>query len=423
MANPAVTAKMPTSPTGEADATPCLQMPEFQVRMIDGAAIVHRQVEAPDAQSVAARLGVAAAQILSVTPSAAPASAMVGARAVRFPLRLFSKELSVLLGAGIPLLEAVQTLLEKETQPGVSAALQQVLLSLQGGVAFSQALATRPDAFDALFVAVVSSAERTGQLQQALGEHARYLGWVETLRDKLVGACIYPLILMGAGAAVLVFLLVFVVPRFAGLIEEVGGDVPEASRLLLTLGAWTGAHPWLCGLIAVALLALPALGWQLPGVRAGVGGLLWRLPALGEKLRLLALARLYRTLGMLLGAGVPLVPALRTARFVTADRLRPALDRLIDSVSRGERLSHGLEREGLGTPVSVRMVRVGERSGAVGPMFSDAAAFYDEELTRLSELVTRLVNPVLMLVMGGVIGTVVVLMYLPIFQLMEQVQQ
>jgi general secretion pathway protein F len=399
-------------------------MPDFDVRLMEGARVVHRQIEAPDAQAVASLLGVAAAQILSVTALAPAASAKgAPARAVRFPLRLFSKEVAVLLGAGIPLLEAMQTLLEKESQPGVAAALCSVLEGLQGGVSFSQALASRPDAFDELFVAVVASAERTGQLQQALAEHARYLAWVETLREKLIGACIYPLILVGAGAAVLVFLLVFVVPRFAGLIEDVGGDVPAASRLLLSIGGWTGAHPWLCLLIAAAVLALPALAWRLEAVRRQAAALMWALPGVGEKLRVLALARLYRTLGMLLGAGVPLVPALRTARVVTVDRLRPALERLIDGVSRGERLSQGLEREQLGTPVSVRMVRVGERSGSVGAMFSEAAAFYDEELTRLSELITRLVNPVLMLVMGGVIGAVVVLMYLPIFQLMEQVQQ
>ena len=398
-------------------------MPEFNVRLMDGASVVRRLVDAPDAQSVALRLGVPAMQILSVDAAGKPASPAGRPRSLRFPLRLFSKEIAVLLGAGIPLLEAVQTLLEKESQPGVAAALQAVLQGLQGGVSFSQALAERPDAFDDLFVAVVASAERTGQLQQALAEHARYLAWVETLRERLVGACIYPLILVSAGAAVLVFLLVFVVPRFAGLIEEVGGDVPAASRLLLSIGGWTGAHPWLCVFIAAALLALPALAWRLEAVRRGALAALWAMPGVGEKLRLLALARLYRTLGMLLSAGVPLVPALRTARLVTAERLRPALERLIEGVSRGERLSQGLEREQLGTPVSVRMLRVGERSGAVGAMFSEAAAFYDEELTRLSELITRFVNPVLMLVMGGVIGAVVVLMYLPIFQLMEQVQQ
>jgi general secretion pathway protein F len=148
---------------------------------------------------------------------------------------------------------------------------------------------------------------------------------------------------------------------------------------------------------------------------------LWRLPLLGPKLHLLALAQFYRSLAMLLLAGVPVVPALQTARGVIAGHLQAQLDRCIAAVCTGERLSQTLEREGLSTPVSLRMLRVGERSGEMGSMLAQAAAFYDEELTRLSDLVTRLINPVLMLLMGLVIGTVVVLMYLPIFQLVEQV--
>ena len=125
---------------------------------------------------------------------------------------------------------------------------------------------------------------------------------------------------------------------------------------------------------------------------------------------------------MLIGAGVPAVAALLRSRDVIAAPLRPQLDAAIDAVRRGERFSVALDREGLATPVSLRMVRVGEQSGELGRMLGEAASFHDEELTRLTEIVTRIVNPALMLVMGGVIGTVVVLMYLPIFQLAEQVQ-
>jgi general secretion pathway protein F len=202
----------------------------------------------------------------------------------------------------------------------------------------------------------------------------------------------------------------------------VNGDIPAASRALLALGGWTGAHPGLSIAFAAALMALPWLVWQQPVWRERAGAAMWAVPLLASRLRLLALARLYRTLSMLLGAGVPVVLALRTARGVIAPHLRPALDAATSAVERGERLSDVLDREGLGTPVSVRMVRVGERSGSVGPMLGQAAAFYDEELARITDLVTKLVNPLLMLVMGGVIGAVVVLMYLPIFQLMEQVQ-
>lgn len=396
-------------------------MPRYEVRVMEPGGVRLHRVEASDRHALAAALGVAPQAVLGASEIAEPAAGAPRPRRA-FPLRLFSKELAVLLGAGIPLLEAVTTLREKEASAASAAALESVEQQLRAGASFSAALACRPDVFDALFVAIASSAERTGQLREALHSHAEYLAWVETLRARLVSACVYPLLLVGAGAAVVLFLLVYVVPRFAGLLDGLAGDIPAASRALLALGQWTGAHPLASAALAAALLAAPVLAWQQPVLRAQVQAALWRLPLVAGRLRLLALARLYRTLAMLLAAGVAMVPALRTARAVVAAPLQPALEAATGRVERGERLSDALQASGLATPVSLRMVRVGERSGGVGTMLGDAAAFYDEELARLTELVTRLINPLLMLLMGGVIGTVVVLLYLPIFQLMEGVQ-
>jgi general secretion pathway protein F len=399
-------------------------MPDFVVHLLDtprGQAPL--SVHAADAQAAVAALGVDPRRVLSVqaqTPDAAASAAVGGGR--RFPLRLFSQELAVLLAAGIPLLEALVTLREKEASPTVAQALDAVIAILHSGQPLSAALKAQPDCFDSLFVAVVQSSERTGQLEHALREHAIYLGWVDALRAKLVSASIYPLTLIVAGMSVIVFLLLFVVPRFAGILEGVGGELPAASQMLVEIGAVSGAHPWATAATALALLLAPALAWQQPALRAGLAARLWRLPLLGPKLHVLALAQFYRTSSMLLGAGVPAVSALETSREVIAARLREALDQAIASIERGERLSVALQAAGLTTPVSLRMIRVGERSGSLGPMLRQAAEFYDEELSRLTELVTRLVNPLLMLVMGVVIGSIVVLMYLPIFQLVEQVQ-
>lgn len=400
-------------------------MAQFDVQWLDaGGALARQRVEAHDAAAIAARLGVPVHRVLSVAPvrEAEAGTAIVRWGRERFPLRLFSQELSVLLGAGIPLLEAVTTLREKEGAASTATALAAVEDRLRAGEAFSTALRASPRVFDELYVAVVSSAERTGQLREALKSHAAYLAWVETLRARLVAASVYPLLLVGAGSAVVLFLLAYVVPRFAGLLEEVQGDVPAASRALLSLGQWTGAHPLLAAAMLLVALALPWLACQQPALRERIAAALWSVPGLGERLRLLALARLYRTLSMLLEAGVPALPALRTARPVVAAPLRSAVDAVAARVERGERFSQALEGEALSTPVALRMLRVGERSGRIGAMLGEAAAFYDEELARLTEIVTRLLNPLLMLLMGGLIGTVVVLMYLPIFQLMESVQ-
>ena len=402
-------------------------MPEFLVRLADPQRGVQQQrVHAADAHTAVATLPVQPSCVLSVqaldaaTAPAASSHAPLAGR--RFPLRLFSQELAVLLAAGIPLLEALLTLREKESSPPVAKALAGVIELLQSGQPLSAALQSQPQAFDALFIAVAQASERTGQTARALREHAAYLAWVDTLRAKLVSASIYPATLIVAGSAVVLFLLLFVVPRFAGILEGVAGEIPAASRWLIAIGHASGDHPWATLAVGMALLVAPVLAWRQGALRDALAARLWRLPLLGPKLHLLALAQFYRSASMLLGAGVPVVAALQTARGVIAARLRMPLDAAVESVRRGERLSVALQQQGLTTPVALRMIRVGERSGELGAMLGRAAEFYDEELSRLTELVTRLVNPVLMLVMGVVIGAIIVLMYLPIFQLVEQVQ-
>lgn len=338
-----------------------------------------------------------------------------------FPLRLFSQELAVLLDAGIPLLEALRTLREKESAVGVARVLDALIAGVRDGRSLSFSAGQQP-AFGPLFIATVEASERTGQLALALRRHAGYLAWVEGLRGKLVQAAVYPAMLLAAGLAVLLFLLLFVVPRFAGLLDGMQGDLPWASSALLTLGAVAGGHPWWVLAAALAALAVPWLGWRQPSVRRVLGAQARRLPWIGPRMRLLALATLYRTTGMLLAAGVPLVASLGTAAGVLGGPARAALGEATARVRAGGRLSDALDAAGLCTPVSLRMIRVGERTGQLGDMLERAAAFHDEALANSAELAARVVNPLLMLAMGVVIGGVVVLLYLPIFQLAEQVQ-
>ena len=339
-----------------------------------------------------------------------------------FPRRLFCQELAVLLDAGIPLYEALQTLKEKEGDAAVAAVLARLCVALSEGQTLAQAMRVQPEAFTTLLVASIEAAQRTGQLTQALRQHAAYLAWVQGLRDKLVGAAIYPMILIGASLLVIGFLTVFVVPRFAEIYDGMGGELPWLSGLLLQLGRSLGEHPVQALMGLVVVLALAVWAARLPATRQWVGARLWQAPVVGERLRLIELASLYRTLGLLLQAGVPVVSALGSSAELMGAVLRPALDRARQRVAEGQRLSEALQAEQLVTPVSVRMVRVGEQTGELGPMLERAAHFYDEELARFTDWVGKVVNPVLMLVMGVVIGGIVVLMYLPIFQVAEQIQ-
>jgi len=354
--------------------------------------------------------------------TSAPWTARLMKRQRDFPRRLFCQELAVLLDAGIPLYEALQTLKEKEGDAAVAAVLARLCVALSEGQTLAQAMRVEPEAFTTLLVASIEAAQRTGQLTQALRQHAAYLAWVQGLRDKLVGAAIYPVILIGASLLVIGFLTVFVVPRFAEIYDGMGGELPWLSGLLLQLGRALGEHPVQALMGLVVVLALAVWAARLPATRQWVGARLWQAPVVGERLRLIELASLYRTLGLLLQAGVPVVSALGSSAELMGAVLRPALDRARQRVAEGQRLSEALQAEQLVTPVSVRMVRVGEQTGELGPMLERAAHFYDEELARFTDWVGKVVNPVLMLVMGVVIGGIVVLMYLPIFQVAEQIQ-
>ena len=394
-------------------------MPEFLAQVYEPARGLRRmQVHAEHAGAVAAALGVAPAALLSVRPVQAPRGGSPG----RIDLRLFSQELALLLHAGIPLLEALETLREKDAAKPGRVTLDLVVEALRQGLPVSQALARAPRDFDELFIAIVAASERSGQLVRALQDHAAYLAWSQALRGKLVAASVYPLMLLGVGGAVVMFLLLYVLPRFASVFDGMGDKVPGASRALIDFGVWAAAHPWTSLTLAGALPLAVVLALRQPSARRALAGLLWRMPGLGSRWRVVVLARLYRGLSVLLAAGVPVPAAMRLLTGVLAEPLRPALGSATVAVESGRRLSVALHEQQLATPVALRMLRVGEGSGELPSMLERAAAFHDEEIARLTELVARTVNPMLMLVMGVVIGGIVVLMYLPIFTLMEQVQ-
>jgi general secretion pathway protein F len=346
----------------------------------------------------------------------------IATRSVAFPRRLFCQELAVLLDAGIPLYEAIMTLREKEESAGVAEVLGSLTTALSQGKTLSQAMRMQPAAFSSLLIASIEASQKTGQTSQALRQHGAYLAWLSGLRDKLVSAAIYPMILIGASFLVITFLTVFVVPRFAEIYEGMGGELPWLSGVLLGTGKAVGEHPWLVlgGIVAAVVGAVAA--WRAPTVRAAVSAQLWQMPVIGVRLRLIELAALYRTLGLLLQAGVAVVPALEAAAELVGPSLRPSLLQATRKVREGSRLSDSMHQCTLTTPVSVRMMRVGEQTGELGPMLERAATFYDEELARFTEWVGKVVSPVLMLVMGVLIGGFVVLMYLPIFQVAEQIQ-
>ncbi len=343
-------------------------------------------------------------------------------RASAFKTTLFSVELMSLLEAGLNLVEALQTLAEKEGAGERREVLATLSAAIHRGEPFSQAVAAAPEHFPPLYVATVKAAERTGSLKEALGRYLAYQEELDKVRKKVVSASIYPAVLLAVGTLVLGFLMFYVVPRFARVYEDMSTALPFFSRLLLVFGNFVGQHALALGLGLI--LAIAAAAWALmrPALRSWLNRKLWEIPALGSRMKVYQLARLYRTVGMLLRAGIPALRALEMTEELLAVHLRSDLRKARERIREGQPMSAALGEAGLATPVATRMMLVGERSGDMGRMLGEIARFHDEEIARFVDWFTKAFEPVLMAVLGGAIGLIVVLMYMPIFELAGNIQ-
>ncbi len=394
---------------------------QFHVTALSGSGRRHLRLEAAHAGDAAEQVRRMGLTVLAVRPRGGLFPAWL-ARRDRFPLTLFSRELLALLTSGLSLVEALQTLAEKESRGETHKLLNQVLAHLYEGESFSAAIAHYPDAFPTLYVATVRASEKTSDLPEALARYVAYQEQVEAIRKKVAAAAVYPTLLLTVGSLVAIYLLGWVVPRFSGIYADNLAQLPLGSRLLIEWGAFIQTHARLVGLTLLAIVVGAIYALRQPTVRAAVSRWIWRIPALGERLRVFQLTRFYRTVGMLLSGGIPVVTALGMAEGLLHPELRQRLAMATRDIREGKSISHALEQAGLTTPVALRMLRVGEKSGRMGAMMEAIAAFYDEELARAVDWLTRLVEPVLMVLIGLIIGAIVVLLYMPIFDLAGTLQ-
>ena len=335
----------------------------------------------------------------------------------RFPLVHFSHELLSLLTAGLSLVESLETLVDKEQDAGNRKIIHDLLSSLYEGVTFSQALALYPQAFPMLYIATVRASERTGDLPEALTRFVSYQTQMDFVRKKLAGASIYPVLLLTVGLLVSLFLMVFVVPKFSAIYDDMGSDLPWLSVLLIEWGHFVQERGWELAVFAMVAGATFVFAVSRPAFRTYVMQLLWRIPAIGERMRVYQLARFYKTLGMLLRGGIPITQALEMVSGLLQAHFRPRIEAAATQIREGQTISSAMESEGLTTAVGNRMLRVGERTGLMGDMMERIGNFHDEEIARWVEWTTKLIEPILMAVIGTVIGGIIILMYMPIFEL------
>jgi len=343
-------------------------------------------------------------------------------RARGLDLLLFSQQLQSLLGAGLSLIEALAALARNEAAAERSQRIAAIIVHLREGKSFSQALREFPGTFPPLFLALAAASEQTGDLGSALARFIAYRQQMDILRKRVVTASIYPALLLGVGGLIVLFLMLYVVPRFARIYDDFGHDLPFMSRLLMAWGDLIQAHGLqflpaiVLGVVAFVFQMRRKGGWRrLLEIAMTIGPVRKRVQAY-------TLARFYRTMGLLEQGGIPLVSALGLAGELLSQDMRLGLYGVLHDLRAGAAFSETMERHGLAPPVASELLKVGEKAGDIGAKMIRIADFYDEDMARWIAWFIPLFEPLLMLTIGLFIAFIVVLLYLPIFELAGSIQ-
>lgn len=331
---------------------------------------------------------------------------------------IFNQEFLALVRSGLPVLRVWELLIERAQHRGFQQALREIRQDIRGGAASSDALAKHPAYFPELYIATVKAGEQSGNLPEVLQRYIGYLKLMMALRQKVTKALSYPLFLVLIGVGVIAFLLTYVMPTFVSVYGDNAKSLPWATQLLMDIVQHGEAQ-----LIPAALL-LGAGGlagrayYATPPGRLAIDRIMLSLPLLGPILLKHHTVQLTRTLGTILAGGTPLVDALHVARGAVSNRwVMAGLSEAEDEIREGATLASALERPHILPKLAIEMVSVGEETGSLESMLRDVGDFYEADLdTRLSQLTTW-IEPALLLVMGVLVGAIVIVMYLPVFQM------
>ena len=403
-------------------------MAQFQYRAADAEGkVVEGTLEAAESALVVSRLQERGLIPIRVALAGAAAPGLgsrfrlpvLQRKAGRRELVLLTQELAALLSAGLPLDRCLATMSDLADNAEVKRIVGDVLQSVRGGKNLADAMAEHA-LFPPLYVNMVRAGEVGGFLDAALQRLSDYLDSAEELRSDVVGALIYPIFLMGSLGLSMVVMMVFVLPRFATLFDDAGAALPVPTRIVLTLSEWMRSYWWMALVVAVVVWFFARRSLATPAGRLQWDQTKLRLPAVGTILRKMGVARLARTLGTLLHSGVPMVQALTIVREVAGNEiLARALDQVEVGVREGAGLANPLARSGAAPQLAIQMISVGEETGRLDEMLLKVADHYDRDVRTQITRFTRLLEPVLILVMALLVGFIVISMLLGIFSVNE----
>ncbi|MFG2040973.1 type II secretion system F family protein [Dactylosporangium sp. NPDC048998] len=380
---------------------------------------------------------LAAAQLLrqqGLTPLAITSADTLMRREIRVPglgdrtslkdLSVFARQFATMTQSGMSLLRSLAVLEDQAPKPSLKKALGEVRLDIEGGTSLSVALGKHPKVFPTLMVAMIRAGETGGFLDNALDRIATNFEKDAALRGKIKSALTYPVIVLLCTVVMISAVLIFIVPIFEKMFQQLGGELPLPTRIIVTASHtlfWLG--PVLILVAAVTTVAFRRIMAGNPAVRLWFDKVKLRLPVFGPLFTKIALSRFSRNLGTLLGVGVPVLQALDVVGATTGNTvITAAMTDLQQAVREGRPMSSQLGQHKIFPPMVVQMVEVGEESGQISQMLEKVADFYDREVDSAAEALTASIEPIMVLVMGGVVGGMIVCRYLPMFSIYQNIQ-
>ncbi|HEY7251593.1 MAG TPA: type II secretion system F family protein [Methylomirabilota bacterium] len=385
-------------------------------------------MEAPDVRAVVERLQRDAYFPIKIAVQDQPRrwlglawSEMGGRRVAGRDLVSLAHQLATLLEAGLPLDRALAIQAELAPTARLRSIMADVLRTVRGGSSLADALAKHhPRPFSRLYINMVRAGEKGGVLETTLRRLAEFLAESQEFRDALVSALIYPALLIGVGSVAVVFLMTFVIPRFAAIFEDLGATIPWPTLVLLEVSGGLQRYWWVLAGLALALLLATRMILATPRGRLAADRLLLQLPIAGEVIRKTEVARFTRILGTLLRSGIGMLPALTVVKEMLANQvLAGAVDQLADGVRRGAGLARPMTDSGAFPPLAVHMVRVGEETGRLEEMLLRVAGELESDTRKLVKRLIALAEPCIILVMGVVVGFIVIAMLMAILSVTD----
>jgi len=388
----------------------------FRAKLLNSQmAVEYAEIEASNEEEARRILVTPGTRLLELRAAAGGWGARSGQKA--FDLPVFNQQLHSLLDAGQTVVDAIDVLGQNDRRGRHRGIYDALLTGLRQGNQLSDAMAGLPSVFPPLYVAMVRASETTGTVRAAVQRYMQYQRQVDEIRGKLKAAATYPAVLLSVGSLVIVFLMLYVLPRFSEVYDDAGSMRKGAAGFVQLWGGFVRHNTvlaWSAVLTVIAVLAALVLH---PVVRAAAYRKLLTVPWLGERIWVLQLARLYRTLGMLLHSGVSILTAMRMTQASLPAAMHASMGAAMRAISEGQSISAVMREHELSTEVAQRLLLAGESSGNLDEMMGRIADFYDQETTIWIDTAGRLIEPALMLGIGLVVGAIVLMLYSPIFDL------